>query len=456
MYLKIKNFGKIIFFTSNMFFFGAITPSQHRIKGHSMSKKASHHPVSQARLVQAESSTDFFLISPIGLEEHCLKELRDWCAILSIEFGDKAWLKNAEIVKGGIEFTVGSEEIGYILNRCLKLPSRILHRLRRFSTREWRVLEEELKTVPWKKYFPHGISSWEIAASESKINNEKHIAQFLKEKFESRFYQLVNVEEQKSSGSLEKQPTKAYLRVNNNEFILSRDTSGEHLHFRGYRKHQGEAPLRENLAAFLWSFLIHSASRFDTEKALVVDPFVGSGTLLFEANLWNQVLKHRSYHADSWVNSDQEKRLEQLQVRLFNPTLQFLGVDNDQETLEKAQKNYELIRRNINDSSRFKFLHGNSLENKENSISEELKKYSSIWLISNPPYGSGGRLQSKKSWVELWEGALERYQPVVAVALGPERDCRKGMRLGRWICTDTQKFLNGGIRVVASRWQIAT
>jgi putative N6-adenine-specific DNA methylase len=55
------------------------------------------------------------------------------------------------------------------------------------------------------------------------------------------------------------------------------DTSGEALFKRGYRKEQGEAPLRENLAAGI----LHLAG-WQPGMALL-DPMCGSGTFLIEA-----------------------------------------------------------------------------------------------------------------------------------------------------------------------------
>lgn len=414
----------------------------------------------------------FFLVVPIGLEESAKDELLEWCGVLATEFGRDALVLKATVVKGGVEFQIGSSYAAFLLNACLKLSSRLLQRIHIFHTREWPVLEKELKSIAWKEYFSAGISEWQIAASESRMNNEKHLAQFLQEKLEKRHYVV------KESGTV------AYLRVHDNVFTLSRDTSGEHLHFRGYRKRQGEAPLRENLAAFLWSFLIRHRSRLQAEKALIIDPFVGSGTLLSEAVLWNQVIESRSYPSMKWVAEDKLKKFESLKTRLTPWTLNVLGVDSDPEVLEKAQINLKnLINTSTNDlknkphgdkqkinptiamASTYSLLQGDSTH-----LSTELKKAlspkiqnlsqnqsenrtQSLWLLSNPPYGGKGRIKSEKSWKVLWEGALQSYQPDWAVAVGPERECRKDEVLGMWKCVDTQRFLNGGIRVMASLWK---
>lgn len=92
---------------------------------------------------------EFFLVVALGLEERAENELIDWCAVLATEFGAMAYLQKIEVVKGGIEFEIG-EPVGLLLNRCLKLPSRILQRIHSFTTREWPVVEKELNKVQWK------------------------------------------------------------------------------------------------------------------------------------------------------------------------------------------------------------------------------------------------------------------------------------------------------------------
>jgi len=386
-----------------------------------------------------KKSNDFFLIVPIGLEEAAQVELKEWCAILSTKFGQSAFLLNSSIVKGGVEFRIGSPEVAFLLNSCLKLSSRILQRIHTFQTREWTVVEKELKSVAWKDYFSEGISEWEISASESRMNNEKHLAEFLTEKFENKLYYIKN------TGNV------AYLRVYNNIFTLSRDTSGEHLHFRGYRKHQGEAPLRETLAAFLWFFLIRNRSRIETEKALIIDPFVGSGTILIEAMLWNQVIQNRKFPSMDWVSKDNYLKFNSILDRLTSWNLNLIGIDSDKEAIKKAQLNLE----NINYSGKMSLFLGDStnLNAELSSNIAKLNRNNEIWLISNPPYGGKGRIKTHSTWKEVGSTALHTYQPNWAVALGPERECRTDSVIGDWKCIETQKFLNGGIRVVASLWK---
>lgn len=64
------------------------------------------------------------------------------------------------------------------------------------------------------------------------------------------------------------------------DVVISLDLAGGSLSARGWRRDQGEAPLREHLAAVLVML-----SRFDARKDTLVDPFCGSGTIAIEAAL---------------------------------------------------------------------------------------------------------------------------------------------------------------------------
>lgn len=378
--------------------------------------------------------SQFFLVVPIGLEEAAKQELLEWLAILATEFSGEAFVEALEVHKGGVEFEVG-EQVGLCLNRCLKIPSRILQRLRRFTTRDWKMVESELKQVEWKKVFPQGICDWEIAASASKINNEKHLLTLLESQFKNKFYQP------------NEQGATAYLRVHDNQFILSRDTSGEHLHFRGYRKQQGEAPLRENFAAFMWAMLTRHQSRQALSSIQFIDPFVGSGTLVFESMLWNKLVQTRNFASDNWLKPETERKLADINERLQSPKLNWIGVDRDQDVLSKAENNAKVFGPTLP----IKWVLGDSTD--ELTTAESGSVAEPVWLMSNPPYGGKGRLASSLSWREIWTRTLKKYKPQRALALGPEREARKGDQIEGWTCVEILRFLNGGIRVAASVWE---
>jgi 23S rRNA G2445 N2-methylase RlmL len=65
-----------------------------------------------------------------------------------------------------------------------------------------------------------------------------------------------------------------------NQIVLSRDLGGRSLSQRGWRLDQGDAPLREHLAAVLLMLC-----RYDPRRDILLDPMCGSGTIPIEAAL---------------------------------------------------------------------------------------------------------------------------------------------------------------------------
>ncbi len=87
------------------------------------------------------------------------------------------------------------------------------------------------------------------------------------------------------------------LSLQKDRATVSLDTTGRGLHKRGYRRHTGDAPLRENLAAALVLL-----SRWDSSRAFA-DPVCGSGTIAIEAALLAANIAPgigRSFAAEEW------------------------------------------------------------------------------------------------------------------------------------------------------------
>jgi putative N6-adenine-specific DNA methylase len=84
---------------------------------------------------------------------------------------------------------------------------------------------------------------------------------------------------------------------------LTIDTSGVGLHKRGYRADQGEAPLKETLAATLVKL-----TNWTADKPFI-DPFCGSGTIPIEAALIGQNIApgfNRDFASEKWHWIDQK------------------------------------------------------------------------------------------------------------------------------------------------------
>src|SRR5690606_1212976 len=128
------------------------------------------------------------------------------------------------------------------------------------------------------------------------------------------------------------------------------DLSGESLHRRGYRVAQGEAPLKENLAAAL---LRHAQwPALAAEGAAFVDPMAGSGTLVIEAALMahDQApgLHRAEFGFQRWPGHDAaawNALLEEARTRaeqgLLRERPSLRGYDRDPAMVSAARENAE-------------------------------------------------------------------------------------------------------------------
>lgn len=93
------------------------------------------------------------------------------------------------------------------------------------------------------------------------------------------------------------------IYISGNSCTVSLDSSGESLHKRGYRIHQGEAPLNEVLAA---GMILLTGWKGDTD---FLDPMCGSGTLPIEAVMIAQNIPagrfRKSFAFENWRDFDQ-------------------------------------------------------------------------------------------------------------------------------------------------------
>ncbi len=168
-----------------------------------------------------------------------------------------------------------------------------------------------------------------------------------------------------------------HVHLNNDEAVLSLDTSSQSLHKRGYRMALGIAPLKENLAAGLIRL-----SNWNPTIPLV-DPLCGSGTLLIEAAniaLARPAGLNRSYLLQGWYDFDHDLWTEEYQSARQSTQSQkclpiMLGCDKNTEIVKQAKNNIEQSG-----------LEG-SIEIKNHSFQDLSLPSQKGFLVCNPPYG---------------------------------------------------------------------
>ncbi len=199
---------------------------------------------------------DYFVITAPGLEELCAAEIQQ----LGI---------SAEIsVAGGLQFRGGLREL-YLINLWSRTASRVLVRLGEFTARDFPALYQKLSKQPWGRFVRPGQDcNIKVTCHGSRLNHSGRIAQTCLDAIRRVLGQ--------DGGGVPETVT-IYLRFTEDRCQVSIDSSGEHLHRRGYRQAHGAAPLRETLAA---GCLLSCG--YDGSQALV-DVMTGSGTFALEA-----------------------------------------------------------------------------------------------------------------------------------------------------------------------------
>ncbi|EQB36151.1 MULTISPECIES: THUMP domain-containing class I SAM-dependent RNA methyltransferase [Virgibacillus] len=157
---------------------------------------------------------------------------------------------------------------------------------------------------------------------------------------------------------------------------LTIDTSGTGLHKRGYRVGQGEAPLKETLAAALVKL-----TNWKPDEPLI-DPFCGSGTIPIEAALIGQNIApgfNREFVSEDWglIRSKYwDQAFEEVEdLANYDQALTIVGSDIDHKMVEISKQN--AIEAGLGDLVSWKQMQVRDLTIKD----------ANGYLIGNPPYG---------------------------------------------------------------------
>ena len=176
--------------------------------------------------------------------------------------------------RGVYVFNVSMREI-YHINYCSRIAVRVLLPLRKFKCYDKKSLYFEVSKVDWTEYIPKDKTfAIDANVKHRNIKNSLFAAQVVKDVICDQFRDKFGY---RPSVDLKFPDVQLNLFINQDNAVLSFDTSGEPLYKRGYRQQKSEAPLQETLAAAMLYSIGYSG------KEALCDPCCGSGTLLIEA-----------------------------------------------------------------------------------------------------------------------------------------------------------------------------
>jgi len=170
------------------------------------------------------------------------------------------------------------------------------------------------------------------------LTDQRFVAMKVKDALVDQF--RAKFDERPSVGDEEHADLRVVVRIVRNEVSLALDLTGESLSYRGYRQQQGQAPLREHVAAGLLKLAGWEPGR------PLVDPFCGSGTILIEAALemhgYIATRRRRTFAFEKLkgFQADVYRELVAATSRKAPPGKPILfGYDNDSYVLDMARAN---------------------------------------------------------------------------------------------------------------------
>lgn len=370
-----------------------------------------------------------YVVTQPGLEEITAAELR--ALGITPEPGEP----------GGIGFEGSPRDLARA-NLHLRTASRILLRSAEFPVRALGELERKAGQLSWDRWLPADQPvEFRVTSRKSRLYHQKAVAE--------RLARAAGVEgrtargqpgssEDDAEGIGERQLV--VVRLMRDVCSISLDSSGEHLHRRGYRLATAKAPLRETLAAALLL-----ASEWDPHTPLL-DPFAGSGTIGIEAALLARGIPpglHRDFsfrHWPGWIPAVWEGVLAEARagVRPRAPA-PILLADRDAGAVEAAGQNAE--RAGV----------AADLECRRAAISDLESPPGTGALVSNPPWGVriGEQRALRDLYARLGQVLDQRFPGWRATLLLPETPLERDTGL-RW---DTlARTTHGGVAVRVVRW----
>jgi putative N6-adenine-specific DNA methylase len=378
-------------------------------------------PVTHDSTAQYEA----FVVSAPGLEVLVENELHD----LGV-----AVLKR---IDGGVEFNASRRQL-YDANLNLRTASRVIVRLAEFKALTFADLERRARRVPWDKVVARGQSvTLRVTCRKSRLYHSDAVA----ERISRDLVERMNADVSTSGEDGENDPPREsaqliIVRFDRDHCTISADSSGAHLHQRGYRTSVTQAPMRETLAAALIM-----ASGWDRESPLL-DPFCGSGTIPIEAALMATEIspgKNRSFQFTRWPDFDAAKWKQVLSEsntrRQQHTAISIVGSDRNAAALRAARENAE--RAGVHDVLRFV----------KADAEQVVADHAVGWIVSNPPYGirlgdRGESLRLLSRFGQRLQREFAGWQVAILAPAGAER------ALG-FPLEPRLKTTNGGLRVLA-------
>lgn len=283
-------------------------------------------------------------------------------------------MNDVQASNGGARFE-GSLEDGLRANMWLRCSDRVMLEMGRFEAHTFDELFEATRAIEWEALLPadaafpvraHCARSQLMSPSDCQKIVKKAVAERLKSRYGGDWLSETGAVFQIDCA------------IHSDCVVLSLDSSGEALNRRGYRTWNGEAPLRETLAAALVSLMPWQPGQ------AFVDPCCGTGTILCEAAMIacerapglerRFAMEQWPCCEASWVAAVRAEAAERFHAH-DGDELRITGVDIDPQALDLARRHVRQC----------------GFERRIELINADMRDYHSPYevgaLLANPPYG---------------------------------------------------------------------
>lgn len=257
-------------------------------------------------------------------------------------------------------------------NLWLRSADRVLLKVGEFKAITFAELFDQTKSLPWDEIIPidgkftvngKSVKSTLFSISDCQSIVKKAVVEKLKERYHVEWFSETGPEYTIQVSLLKDIAT------------LTIDTSGVGLHKRGYRQEQGEAPIKETLAAAMIQL-----SYWNKDRALY-DVFCGSGTIPIEAALIGRNIApglNRDFASKHWPMMGKkiwDEEIKKAQDAIIDKRLDIFASDINPLSIEVAKANAKRagvsgdIQFSVSDFKKVSYHHNYGV------------------IITNPPYG---------------------------------------------------------------------
>lgn len=388
------------------------------------SRRGGPPPASTPPRGKAADSYDAFAVAAPGLE-----------AILGAEL-EALGVKDAQVIDGGVEFRATRLKL-YESNLQLRTASRVLVRLARFRAMSFAELEKQARLVPWERVLTRGQPVLlRVTCRKSRLYHSDAVAERIARDIAGRMDARATTTQAGEEGETDTSSNAQLIvvRFDHDRCTVSADSSGAHLHQRGYRTSVTQAPMRETLAAALVI-----SSGWDRISPFL-DPFCGSGTTSIEAALMAGRIapgRNRDFRFMQWpgfVKAEWERvRKSAIRYETREQVPSIRGSDRSAAAVRAATENA----RRAGVTGLVEFGKGDA----EHVVAGQGRG----WVVSNPPYGVrlGDARETTRLMARFGQALRQRFGGWHVALLAPGDPSRAaGFPLEA-----TVRTTNGGLRV---------